>query len=276
LWSARGGSELKEAERQKIAALEEARSTARKYGKGTRLWQDAPPQGAEHLRQRLGLDGRPVVVLATNVLGDSLTLGRHAFASSMAEWIERSVRFFVDRGDIQLVVRVHPGERLVAGPSMVGVVDRAAPGRPQHIHIVGPTETTNTYDIMNIADLGLVYTTTVGMEMALRGVPVIVAGDTHYRGRGFTLDPSSWEEYFSMLRDVLGDSRPHRLTTRQVETAWNYAYRFFFEYPFDFPWRLMRFWQDFETWPLRRVLSDEGRQAFGKTFAYLSGERIQW
>jgi hypothetical protein len=37
----------------------------------------------------MGLDERPVALLATNVLGDSLTLGRNVFASSMAEWITK-------------------------------------------------------------------------------------------------------------------------------------------------------------------------------------------
>ena len=34
----------------------------------------------------------------------------------------------------------------------------------------------------------LCYTTTVGLEAAVRGIPVAVAGETHYRGRGFTSD----------------------------------------------------------------------------------------
>jgi capsule polysaccharide export protein KpsC/LpsZ len=58
------------------------------------------------------------------------------------------------------------------------------------LHVIRPTEKINTYDLMEIAGLGLAYTTTVGMEMAMRGVPVILAGQTHYRGRGFTHDPA--------------------------------------------------------------------------------------
>ena len=87
LWAARGSVELSSAELGRIRELEAARSSAKTYGKGTRQWQDLPGRGAAALRSELGLDERPVVLLATNVLGDSLTLGRHLFASSMAEWI---------------------------------------------------------------------------------------------------------------------------------------------------------------------------------------------
>ncbi len=276
LWAAKGQIPLTESEREQIAGLEDARTSAKKYGKGTRFWQDVASVGGEKLRADLGLDGRPVVLLATNVLGDSLTLGRNIFTASMAEWIEKTVQYFARRPDVQLVVRVHPGERLMKGPSMVGVIERAVPDRPEHVHVIGPNEKVNTYDLMEIASLGLAYTTTVGMEMAMRSVPVILAGQTHYRGRGFTYEPQSYAEYFGLLDTLLTAQPVNRLTAEQVETAWNYAYRFFFDFPIAFPWRLMKFWQDLEVWPLSRVLSDEGRAEFGKAFDYLAGEPVEW
>ena len=276
LWRARSSRRLTPSEREKIAAFEEARSGARTYGKGTRPWQDTPAEGSAHIRDRLGLDSRPVVLLATNVLGDSLTLGRNLFASSMAEWIERTVQYFAARPSVQLVVRVHPGERLISGPSMTRVVEGAAPGHPEHIHVIGPREPTNTYDLMGLASCGLAYTTTVGLEMAMRGVPVIVAGRTHFRGRGFTIDPTSWDEYYESLDRLFEAPATHRLSPEQVETAWSYAHLFFFEYPFSLPWRLMHLWKDVGEWPLARVLSNEGRTAFGRTLGYLAGERIVW
>lgn len=276
LWTARGETPLTRTEREEIAALEDARTSAKKYGKGTRFWQDVASMGGAQLRKTLGLDERPVALLATNVLGDSLTLGRNAFASSMAEWIEKTVQYFAQRDDVQLVVRVHPGERLMKGPSMLGVIECAVPQRPAHIRVVGPEEKINTYDCMEIAGLGLAYTTTVGMEMAMRGVPVVLAGNTHYRGRGFTYDPSSWDEYYATLNRLLSDLSAYRLSREQVETAWNYAYRFFFDFPMPFPWRLMHFWKDLDIWPLGRVLSEEGQAEYKKTFDYLAGEPIKW
>jgi len=276
LWAAKGAIPLTEAEREKIAALEDARTSAKKYGKGTRFWQDVASVGGEKLRADLGLDSRPVALLATNVLGDSLTLGRNVFTASMAEWISKTVQYFATRADVQLVVRVHPGERLMKGPSSLGVIHAALPEMPEHIKLIGPDEKVNTYDLMEIAGVGLAYTTTVGMEMAMRGAPVVLAGQTHYRGRGFTYEPTSYDEYFAMLNQLLTDLPGYRLTPEQVETAWNYAYRFFFDFPLAFPWRLMKFWQDLETWPLSRVLSDEGQAEFGRAFDALAGKPIIW
>jgi hypothetical protein len=262
---------------ERVADLENARRGARVWGKSKRLWQYVSSQGAETTRKALGLDSRPVVMLAANVLGDSLTLGRDIFAASMTEWITKTVQFFATRSDAQLVIRIHPGEKLVPQAKSMGAVVREALAEiPSHIHVIGALDKVNTYDLIEIADLGLAYTTTVGLETAMNGTPVISCGRTHYRGRGFTIDPNSWDEYFAALERVLADLPSHRLSEAQTAYAWNYAYRFFFEYPRPFPWRLMNFWDDLQVWPLERVLSEEGREQFDDTFRFLVGEPFHW
>ncbi len=262
---------------ERLADLENARRGARVWGKSKRLWQYVSSQGANTTRKMLGLDERPVVMIAANVLGDSLTLGRNVFAESMTEWMTRTVRFFENRPEVQLVIRVHPGETLVPKARSMGQVARDALSvLPEHIHIIGATDKINTYDLIEIADLGLVYTTTVGVETAMNGRPVIACGNTHYRKRGFTIDPNSWDEYLTALERVLNDLPAHRLSEEQIAKAWNYGYRFFFEYPRPFPWRLMNFWDDLEVWPLEKVLSDEGMSHFGDTFKFLVGEPFTW
>jgi len=284
LVEARCSLPMSDAMYERLADLENARRGARVWGKSKRLWQYVSSQGAEATRAMLGLDDRPVVMLAANVLGDSLTLGRNIFARSMTEWITRTVQFFAGpqaragRGrGVQLVIRVHPGETIVPkAKSMAQVVREALPALPENIHVIAAADKVNTYDLIEIADLGLAYTTTVGLETAMNGRPVISCGQTHYRGRGFTLDPNSWEEYFATLQKALADLPGHRLREAQVEAAWNYAYRFFFEYPRPFPWRLMNFWDDLAVWPLARVLGPEGRSEFGETFRFLVGEPFSW
>ena len=262
---------------ERLADLENARRGARVWGKSKRLWQYVSAQGADQTRKALGLDDRPVVLLAANVLGDSLTLGRNIFAESMSEWITRTVQYFAQRTDVQLVVRIHPGEKIVPQAKSMGTVVREAlPEIPSHLHLIGALDNVNTYDLIEIANLGLAYTTTVGVETAMNGIPVISCGDTHYRGRGFTIDPNSWDEYFDTLENILSDLPAHRLNEEQTAKAWNYAYRFFFEYPRPFPWRLMNFWDDLEVWPVEKVLSEAGMAQFGDTFRFLVGEPFTW
>ncbi len=262
---------------ERVAELENARRGARVWGKSKRLWQYVSSQGAQETRKMLNLDDRPVVMLAANVLGDSLTLGRDIFAASMTEWITKTVQYFAKRTDVQMVIRVHPGEKLVPQAKSMGtVVKEALPELPSHIHVIGALDKINTYDLIEIADVGLAYTTTVGLETAMNGRPVISCGQTHYRGRGITIDPNTWGEYYAILEKVLGDIPAHQMKEKQIEFAWNYAYRFFFEYPRPFPWRLMNFWDDLAEHPLESVLSDEGMARFKKTFDFLVCEPFTW
>ena len=277
LVDARCSQPMTDAMFERVADLENARRGARVWGKSKRLWQYVSSQGAAETRKMLNLDDRPVVMLAANVLGDSLTLGRDIFASSMTEWITKTVQYFAKRTDVQLVIRVHPGEKLVPqAKSMATVVKDALPELPSHIHVIGALDKVNTYDLIEIADVGLAYTTTVGLETTMNGRPVISCGRTHYRGRGITIDPNTWEEYYATLEKVLSDIPAHQMTEKQIEFAWNYAYRFFFEYPRPFPWRLMNFWDDLAEHPLESVLSEDGMAQFKDTFDFLVGEPFSW
>jgi len=276
LWQARHDQSLSQDQLDQTRKLFAARQRASLWENFARRWQGVPSEGGAKVRQALGLDARPIVLLATNVIGDSLTLGRQVFSDSMTEWLQRTVRFFATHPDAQLVVRIHPGELITKGPSVADVVHKALVTLPEHIHLVPADAKVNTYDLVEIADLGLVYTTTVGMEMVMSGVPVIVVGNTHYRDKGFTLDPTTWEAYFELLNSVLLDHGLARLSQAQVEQAWNYAYRFFFEYPQPFPWHLVHFWKDLEIWPVSRLLSEEGLSTYRQTFDYLVGAPIHW
>ncbi|OGN93425.1 MAG: hypothetical protein A2Z71_09925 [Chloroflexi bacterium RBG_13_50_21] len=79
-----------------------------------------------------------------------------------------------------------------------------------------------------------------------------------------------------MLNNILAAPGLYHLSQSQVEQAWKYAYCFFFEYPHPFPWHLVHFWKDLETWPLSRMLDDEGISRYQQSFNYLVGEPIRW
>jgi hypothetical protein len=276
LWEGCKRSQLGQDQLEQLNSLLAARQQGRPWENFARTWQNIPSSGGEQVRQQLGLDRRPIAMLAVNVIGDSLTLGRQLFSRNMTEWLERTVQRFADRPALQLIVRIHPGEKFTKGPSVSEVVNRLLPELPGNIHLISADDPINTYDLIEIADLGLVYTTTVGLEMAMTGRPVIVSGQTHYRGKGFTIDPESWDEYYDLLDRVPQDLVLARPTPEQIVQAWKYAYCFFFLYPAPFPWHLLHFLRELEEWPVGRVLSGEGQAIYGDTFRYLVGEERTW
>lgn len=275
LWAAVRSRPLSSTQVRQLEEMMTARRGGRTWGGHARAWQNVAQAGANEARRTLGLDDRPVVLLATNVFGDSVTIGRQVFSQGMSDWLSETLRFFAARPQVQLVVRVHPGESLLApgGTSMLEVVRRALPDLPAHIKVVPPEARVNSYDIAALAQAGLVYTTTLGMEMAMDGLPVIVAGQVHYRGRGFTYDPTSWEEYFTLLQKMVSAPEDLRPKPEQVELARRYAYHFFFTYPRPYPWHILFFGEDLDRWPLDRALSHPG---FAETLENFAGAPMDW
>ncbi len=131
LWKARQNQPLSEDQLSLVRRLFSSRQRGSLWENFARRWQGVPSEGGAQVRQTLGLDQRPIVLLATNVIGDSLTLGRQVFSDSMTEWLERTVKYFATRPDVQLVARIHPGELITKGPSVADVVRKALPVHPR-------------------------------------------------------------------------------------------------------------------------------------------------
>ncbi len=276
MWAAKRDEKFNDTQKKKVQELFAARQQADLFSNFYRKWQDVPSEGAAKARATLQLDERPIILLAANVIGDSLTLGRAIFSKNMSEWLQRSLEFFAARDDLQLVIRVHPGERNLPGPSVADLVYDQFSELPAHFRVVAASDPINTYDLIQAADLGLVYTTTVGLEMAMSGLPAIVVGRTHYRGKGFTHDPQSWDEYLTQLNECLSNLKAARLTEEQVEMAWHYAYRFFFDYPQLFPWHLLHFQRNTQEFPLADLFSEQGQAQYRESFDILTGRGFAW
>jgi hypothetical protein len=275
LWAAVKEIPLHPTERERIETLFQARRGGQTWEQFKRQWQAGGSEGAQKAREKLGLDPeRPMILLCTNVVADSLALNRQVFTQGMADWLAKTVAFFADLPEYQLVVRVHPGEMLGAGHPSVEIVRDVLPEQPDHVIVVPPESDVNTYDLIELAHLGLVYTTTVGLEMCMHGVPVVVAGQTHYKNKGFTSDPQSWGEYEQSIQAHLKRELGVGLSAKAMESAWRYAYRFFFDYPFEFPWHLISFWDDISQLSFPEVVTDI--EQYIPTLEAFVGEPIDW
>lgn len=221
-------------------------------------------------RLRIPRDGRRTVLLCPNVAWDSALLGRDRAFPTLAEWVRATAAFFAAREDARLIVRVHPAETMIGtGEPVAAMVREAVPDMPDHVRVVHSDEAVNTYDLMEVCDFGLVYNSTTGLEMALRGMPTVAAARPHYAGKGFTVDVETRQEYVGALETMLARPAGLRLSPRQTELAWCYADVYFFRWPKPFPWCLSSFWEDVARWPIGRVLSEEGRARFGRSFDLL-------
>jgi hypothetical protein len=183
-----------------------------------------------------GLAGRPVALLCTNLAWDSASLDRGVAFPTMMAWLQETVEVFRRQPDWQLVVRVHPAEGLFgSGEPVVREITRRVGALPPNIRLVGPEEAVNTYAIAERAKAVLVWSSSLGMEMAAMGLPVVVCARQHYRGAGFTWDAQSPEQYANLVAAIMTGRLGAPAGAREL--AETYAYMWYFEYQHELPFR---------------------------------------
>ncbi len=183
------------------------------------------------IRQQLQLDERPLAVAFTNVTTDTIGLGMDTIFKDMLEWIDYLVGYFERRPQWLLVIRCHPAEaRATAYRSNERTEDylmRTRAQLPANIRLVKSESPINSYSLMRMARCGLVYTSTVGLELAMRGRRVILPAMTHYAGRGFTSDARTKKDYDQLIEGEM--ARPESLSAYQLQRLYSYVYYLFFE-----------------------------------------------
>jgi hypothetical protein len=178
------------------------------------------------IRQSLGLDDRPVILLLTNVTWDAQLFYKSNGFPSLLDWVEATIRYFEQRPDLQLIIRIHPSEsQRSSRQAVIQVMTQRLGEFPGNVHVVRGTSKLSTYALGEMADTVIIFGTKAGVEMTARGIPVIVAGEAWIRNKGITLDVSSEAEYRAM-QDTLPLNR--RMSPEQTALAQQYAYHYFF------------------------------------------------
>jgi hypothetical protein len=203
---------------------------SRREGSRDWIWfHERPVEDIDLIAAELGVDfSRPCIGMLTNVMWDAqLHYPANAF-SSMLDWAVETIRYFARRPDLQLIVRVHPAELRGTLPSrqpLVAELRKVFPELPKNVVVIPPESHVSTYATMAQCNAVIIFGTKTGVELASRGIPVIVAGEAWIRGKDISIDAASAEDYFRQLDRL---PLPSRLPEDVVRRARRYAYHFFF------------------------------------------------
>lgn len=140
-------------------------------------------------------DGRRLLVAFTSSLDEIAANNQYLSALSLEpfpekqpfrdqiEWLEALIAWVEPSPDLQLVIRIHPREDInrrdkVSSRHLEILRERFS--RPlRHVRIVWPADPVSSYDLMELADVGLSSWSSTALEMARLGVPVVIAFDRH-------------------------------------------------------------------------------------------------
>jgi hypothetical protein len=153
------------------------------------------PNWSEHpgdLREELGLPpGGKVVVAYTNstdelichkqalrMLGTDYENAPNPFVGQIA-WLRQLVDWVGSRSDLRLILRLHP--RMAASTRYSNIASEyrdmmeALASLPANVAIVLPESPVSSYNLAEIADVALTAWSSIGLELARFGIPVVAA-----------------------------------------------------------------------------------------------------
>jgi hypothetical protein len=150
-----------------------------------------------------------------------------AFADQF-EWLDELVEWVEASDDYQLVIRIHPRVGVTPRDDVRSPdydLYRAKYGRQyRHCRIVWPEEKISSYDLAELADCALVSWSSMGLELARFGLPVL-SGHTSVLtiappGEAFIALASDRRAYFAKLRQLCGPFEPGRVQALRLAYRW--------------------------------------------------------
>jgi hypothetical protein len=177
------------------------------------------------LRKQFNVDQYDkTIIVFPNVPWDISLLNADKAYNDVYTWISETIKLFQDKPNIQLIIKIHPSEVAVmeSAQTVMDYINTTFPQLPSNISVIPPDTTISPYALLPLTDVGVVFNGTIGLEMAIIGIPVIVVGNTHYGDKGFTYDVASKKDYEKLLFEDIP-----KLSVQKIRQARLYGYFYF-------------------------------------------------
>ncbi len=232
-WDRYADRQLTDAEEQKVSEY----LGERELQKGDVYSYNASAKAADinALKKQLGIpEGRKVITIFTNLIWDAANVARDIAFSSALDCIVATIKKYEGNDQVQVVVRAHPAEKILGTKERYGNLVREAFHQqlPANVTIIEPEMEVNSFSVIELSDIGVVNTSTVGLEFAMLGKPIILISETNYRNKGFTYDATSTAHYFELMTHLL---QTGALLPEQVKLSRKYFYMMMFLYQQQMP-----------------------------------------
>lgn len=237
LWSDWGDVALREDQLETVSRYMAGRAEGRNIGERT---FSPTPGDLQDIRDRLGLrPERRVWLLFTSSEDEVIaTAERQGPFPTQIDWIRATVRYAERQPEIDLILRVHPN---IGGKRSIGTnagqleeIEKLRAELPSNVRMVMPDDPVSSYSLMDIAELGLVYISITGLEMACKGKQIVVAAGAWVRGLPFVQTVDSIDTYHPLLDAALDSTEPGGSTEIQ-RLAYRFAYSLYFRWNIPFP-----------------------------------------
>lgn len=179
----------------------------------------------EKVKKFLNESDKPLFLLSPNVIGDSATINRTSPFKGQKDWIEKTIDYFRKNKTFRLIIRAHPAEVWMKAKVKTKLGDYASSlvtALDENILVIPSEHPINTFSIIPRISAGLLWVSTVGVDMVIKGKKIINAANPKYDGIGITSVVKSQEQYFELINKYAISS--NFSTKEEVVNAKKYHY----------------------------------------------------
>lgn len=177
------------------------------------------------LKKKYAPSDKPVWAVLAHINWDSVSDYAPMAYPSFDDWMIDTIRHAIQITDVQWLIKIHPIEAWDNPASGVQrLIEREFPNLPDHVRVIPAEEDVSPANMFELIDGGVTVYGTAGLELALMGKPVILGGEAHYGGLGFTYEGLTPITYREFLRKA---ARLGPLTDEQRANVRKYAYSHF-------------------------------------------------
>lgn len=150
-------------------------------------------------------EGDSNIFVPLNLRWDSAALNRTRLFSTVEEWITALVQWVATEPEARLCIRQHPAERnkVTASSDDVGALVRRINTAGDRVRFVAAEDPVNSYDLLRTARVVLPFTSTLGMEAPMLGIPVVTSAKNYYETFSFAARAESQEHYFQLIGQAI-------------------------------------------------------------------------
>lgn len=171
---------------------------------GVRFWPEM--RGLDEAFLARAAQYKHIVPVFTNVIFDTSQPHSNVVFPHMFAWLESVMDVACAHSDTLFVIRAHPDEARPGKASRESVaewVERSRVLDMPNVMFVKPQEYFSSYELIQRAKFVMIYNSTIGLEAALMGAPVLVGGKARFTQLPTVFFPATAVEYCQMAEDFL-------------------------------------------------------------------------
>jgi hypothetical protein len=166
----------------------------------------------QNIKEKLSIDlNKRNIFLFSNIYWDVGLSETGKLFENIIDWVLETIDLVKYNQELHLYIKTHPWEKYDTSPSSKGIVDfihEKYPSLPQNVTLILPEYKISPYQLFPYINLGILFNGTLGLEMLLFNLPVVITGMTPFGGLGFSHEPDNTIEYKKILLGETSNLKP--------------------------------------------------------------------